>query len=105
MARMMPAFCPAECPSPAEPEIFAALRDAPGTGDWIVLHSLDIAQHVKQVSGEADFVVIVPDMGVLCLEVKGATTITRTADGCVFRSKPITHSAGSRSVIPLQADH
>jgi len=81
MARMMPAFCPSDCPSPAEPEIFAALRDAAGTEDWIVLHSLDIAQHVRQVAGEADFVVIVPDMGVLCLEVKGARTITRSAEG------------------------
>lgn len=78
---MMPAFCPADVPSPAEPEIFATLRDAPGTEGWIVLHSLDIARHATQMSGEADFVIIVPGMGVLCLEVKGARSIRRTADG------------------------
>ena len=31
-----------------------------GTEGWIVLHSLAIAEHVRQVEGEADFVVIVP---------------------------------------------
>lgn len=81
MAQMMPAYCPPECLSPAEPEIFARLRDAPETDDWIVLHSLDIAQHVSQLSGEADFLAIVPGLGVLCLEVKGAKTVRRTAAG------------------------
>jgi UvrD-like helicase C-terminal domain/Nuclease-related domain/PhoH-like protein len=78
---MMPAFCPPDCPSPAEPEIFATLRNAPRTDDWVVLHSLDIARHVNQIAGEADFVVLVPGMGAVCLEVKGAKTIRRTADG------------------------
>lgn len=77
---MYPAYCP-PCDSPAEPELFHALRDGEGTEDWIVLHSLDIANHVSQLSGEADFVVIVPGRGVLCLEVKGAKSIQRTADG------------------------
>ena len=27
------------------------------------------------------------------------------ADGCVFRSKPITRSSPNRSLIPFQADH
>jgi len=77
---MYPAYCP-PCDSPAEPAIFDALRDGAGTDDWIVLHSLDIANHVSQLCGEADFVVIVPSLGVLCLEVKGAKSIERTADG------------------------
>lgn len=81
MATMMPAVCPSDCPSPAEPEIFESLRTAPGTSDWIALHSLDIAEHVERISGEADFVVVVPGFGVLCLEVKGARQITRSADG------------------------
>jgi hypothetical protein len=36
-----------------------------------VLHSLHIAEHVRQVEGEADFIVLIPGRGVLCLEVKG----------------------------------
>jgi hypothetical protein len=32
---------------------------------------LHIAEHVRQVEGEADFIVLIPGRGVLCLEVKG----------------------------------
>lgn len=77
MARMIPPVIPASCPSPGEREIFTRLRDEPGTKDWIVLHSLDIAHHLRQVAGEADFVVIVPARGVLCLEVKACHSLQR----------------------------
>lgn len=50
--------------------LFKKFQDDPETRDWIVLHSLDTARHVRQVAGEADFVVLVPGLGVLCLEVK-----------------------------------
>jgi Nuclease-related domain/UvrD-like helicase C-terminal domain/PhoH-like protein len=78
---MIPASIYAGCASPGEREIFRRLRDDPSTGGWFVLHSLDIAEHRKQVSGEADFVVIVPGKGVLCLEVKACSTLRRTPDG------------------------
>lgn len=58
------------CPSPGEREVFTRLRLDPGAKDWTVLHSLDIAEHRKQLAGEIDFVVIVPGRGVLCVEVK-----------------------------------
>lgn len=56
--------------SPGEEDMFLRLKQDPGCDNWIVLHSLDIANHVRQVQGEADFVIIVPGQGVLCLEVK-----------------------------------
>jgi hypothetical protein len=74
---MIPSVIPASCPSPGEREIFTRLRDEPGTKDWIVLHSLDIAQHLKQIAGEADFVIIAPALGVLCLEVKACHSLQR----------------------------
>lgn len=77
MARMLPAVIPASCPSPGEREIFTRLRDEQGTKDWIVLHSLDIAHHLRQIAGEADFVIIVPALGVLCLEVKACHSLQR----------------------------
>lgn len=80
MARMIPAYCPADAP-PGEKAVYAALRDGAGTGEWISLHSLGIADHVRQVEGEVDFVVIVPDTGVLVIEVKSHQTIDRTPDG------------------------
>lgn len=77
MARMIPSVIPASCSSPGEREIFTRLRDEPGTKDWIVLHSLDIAHHLRQVVGEADFVIIAPGLGVLCLEVKACHSLQR----------------------------
>ncbi|WEV35956.1 nuclease-related domain-containing DEAD/DEAH box helicase [Mycolicibacterium fortuitum] len=77
---MMPAFCPAGAP-PGEKALYRALQESSDTGDWIVLHSLGIADHVRQVEGEADFVVIVPAVGVLIIEVKSHQTVDRRSDG------------------------
>lgn len=77
---MMPAFCPDDAP-PGEKAVYAALQGNNDTTDWIVLHSLGIADHVRQVEGEADFVVIVPNVGILVIEVKSHLTIDRRSDG------------------------
>jgi hypothetical protein len=77
---MMPAYCPDTAP-PGERSLHAALASSGKTDDWIVLHSLGIADHVRQVEGEADFVVIVPDRGVLVIEVKSHQSINRLSDG------------------------
>jgi len=74
---MIPPVIPVSCPSPGEQEIFTRLKDEPGTKNWIVLHSLDIAHHLRQVAGETDFVIIVPALGVLCLEVKACHSLRR----------------------------
>jgi len=77
---MMPPFCPDSAP-PGEHEVFSALAADPHTGGWIVLHSLCLAEHVRQVQGEADFVVIVPDLGIAVIEVKSHASVDRLADG------------------------
>lgn len=77
MAVMIPSVLPAKGVAPGEEDIFLRLRDDPLTKDWIVLHSLDIAHHRRQVAGEVDFVVIVPHKGVLCLEIKSHFSIRR----------------------------
>lgn len=80
MARMMPAYCPDAAP-PGEKMLYSALASSPDTDDWIVLHSLGIADHVRQVEGEADFVIIVPERGILVIEVKSHHAIDRLSDG------------------------
>lgn len=80
MARMIPPV-PVQKAPPGEQLLFHRLRDDPGTRDWTVLHSLNLARHVRQVEGEADFVVIAPSLGVLCVEVKSHRTVRRDADG------------------------
>ena len=77
---MMPPYCPQSAP-PGEKELFAALATSTMTENWIVLHSLAIADHVRQVEGEADFVVIAPGLGVLVIEVKSHRSVSRLADG------------------------
>ena len=77
---MMPAFCPNTAP-PGEKSLYAALASNQNISDWIVLHSLGIAEHVRQVEGETDFVVIVPNRGILVIEVKSHLSIERLYDG------------------------
>jgi hypothetical protein len=77
---MMPPYCPESAP-PGEKQLFAALAASTDTENWIVLHSLGIADHVRQVEGETDFVVIAPGLGVVVIEVKSHSSVTRLPDG------------------------
>lgn len=80
MARMMPAYC-AESAPPGEKALYSVLNSDNATSDWIVLHSLGIANHVRQVEGEADFVVIIPNTGILVVEVKSHLSVEKLPDG------------------------
>ena len=86
MARMIPPRISPDCSSPGEREIFRRLKDDPETRGWIVLHSLDVAEHVTNIAGEIDFVVIVPGKGVLCVEVKACASLIRR-DGLWYYGK------------------
>jgi len=72
MARMIPAFIDNEAP-PGEKDVWKLLAGAPN--DWSVLHSLDLAPWRGNKRTELDFVVIVPDIGLLCIEVKSHSRI------------------------------
>lgn len=71
MAIMIPSVISPEVRSTAERRIFKWFKTAPGTDDWIVLHSLGITNHKQVIYGETDFVVLVPAMGIFAIEVKG----------------------------------
>ena len=77
MARMSPNIISPDTRSDGERKLFNLLRDDPATKDWTVLHSIDIPRHINNVTGEADFVIIVPGGGILILEVKGYYSIRR----------------------------
>lgn len=81
MARMIPAHMDPTTSSPGEKVLFHKLASAPGTDDWIVLHSLTLPEHLRQVEGEVDFVIVVPQLGVLCLEVKSHKHVRRDDHG------------------------
>lgn len=94
MATMIPPILPTEGISPGEYNIFLRLKDDPVTDDWIVLHSLDVANHRRQIFGEIDFVIIVPEKGVLCLEVKSHTSIRREGGLWYYGTKSQPDSRG-----------
>ena len=58
---------------PGERDVFNML--AAGPDDWVALHSLDLAPWNRGLRTEIDFVVIVPDTGILCIEVKSHANI------------------------------
>ena len=88
MAVMIPPVLPATAP-PGEQEVFRRLANDPDAADWMVLHSLDIPQHITQVAGEADFVIIVPGRGVAVIEVKSHASVRRDANGLWFYGKDV----------------
>lgn len=73
MARLIPAFMDDITP-PGERDVFNML--AGGPADWVVLHSLDLAPWNRGLRTEIDFVVVAPDTGILCIEVKSHDAIS-----------------------------
>lgn len=71
MAVMIPEYISPDTKSAAERKIYRWFKEAPGTEDWIVLHSLGIAKHETVIEGEVDFLALVPGRGIFALEVKG----------------------------------
>jgi len=71
MARMIPPCISKDVISTGEKQLFELFKKAPHTEDWVVLHSLCLAKHVKRLYGEIDFLVMAPKLGIFCLEVKG----------------------------------
>lgn len=67
MARLIPSFMDDHTP-PGERDVFNLI--AAGPDDWVALHSLDLAPWNRSLRTEIDFVIIVPETGILCIEVK-----------------------------------
>src|SRR5438477_724216 len=77
MARMIPSFMDDHTP-PGERDVFNMI--ASGPDDWVVLHSLDLAPWNRGLRTEIDFLAIVPEAGILCLEVKSYENIVFAED-------------------------
>lgn len=54
----------------SEREVFTAFEGVLDRPDWIVLHSLKLAQHIHGLESEADFIVFVPGRGIVVIETK-----------------------------------
>ena len=71
MARFMPPNLDPETKSSAEMKLYRLFKQMSDTDDWVIMHSVALANHPSQSQGEADFVVVIPNKGVIVLEVKG----------------------------------
>lgn len=77
MARLIPSFMD-DRTSPGERDVFNML--VAGPEDWVALHSLDLAPWNRGLRTEIDFVVIVPETGIVCIEVKSQNAISFSDD-------------------------
>ncbi len=96
MAHLIPAFFDDQTP-PGERDVFNMLADGPE--DWVVLHSLDLAPWNRNLRTEIDFVIVVPDTGILCVEVKSHTNISYDGERwfpAEIRRSPFKQSADGR---------
>jgi hypothetical protein len=72
MATMIPPIVSSTTPG-SERRVFESLKSGAETGEWSILHSLGISSAWTGGYGEIDFVVIIPRLGIICVEVKGGT--------------------------------
>ena len=85
MAHMIPALFHPTVRSATERRLFEFIRDAPGTDDWVCLHSLASARHDRKRRGEIDYLLLTRK-GVFVLEVKGGR-IAREGGVWVFTNR------------------
>jgi hypothetical protein len=67
MALMIPGVIAEKTP-PGEKQVYALLSDAPK--DWVVFHQLDLTPLNQNRPAEIDFLVLIPDLGLVTIEVK-----------------------------------
>lgn len=78
MANLIPNLLPESSKAPrGERELFEVFRKAEGADGWTVLHSYRLARHKSKVEGEIDFVLVIPQIGIVCIEVKSHERVTR----------------------------
>ncbi len=77
---MSPRFISKNVQSHGEKIVFHMLEGEEKTDDWVVLHSLNIPKHIKRYYGEIDFLILVPGLGIFCLEIKSGQ-LKRGDDG------------------------
>lgn len=93
MAKIIPNYLDKDTLSPGEVDFFNRISSDSNTDDWLVLHSLNIAHHQTRIMGEVDFLVVVPKVGILAIEIK-AHSFIRVIDGIWYMGRSDTK--GSR---------
>lgn len=110
MARMIPSTVHPHVRSNAERRLFHVIQEAPGTEDWVCLHSLGLARHAGKRRGEIDFLLL-SRQGIFVLEVKGGGVareggVWRFTDryGDVHKKQEGPFDQAARGMFALEAD-
>ncbi|MDB3999136.1 AAA family ATPase [Litorivicinus sp.] len=70
MTKMIPSTIVKTKTPSGERNLYKKLQMAKGTEGWIALHSFDLVRHETKAESEIDMILIIPDAGVLFIEVK-----------------------------------
>ena len=79
MAEMIPEFYDDQSTPPGEKDVFGWLSSCPSS--WVVMHSLDLQAWNRNRQTEIDFLVIIPETGILCVEVKSHGSVEVAPSG------------------------
>jgi hypothetical protein len=93
MTKLIPNYIDNTTVSPGEIDFFHRMSKDEGAKDWVVLHSLSIAHHKTRLMGEIDFLVMIPDKGILAIEIK-AHTFIKVLEGIWYMGR--SDNKGSR---------
>lgn len=85
--RMVPSFIEDKSP-PGERVVFSLLQNS--SKSWVALHSLDLAPDNYNRRTEIDFLLIIPDYGILCVEVKSQKNIL--FDGDIWQPESLVNN-------------
>jgi len=84
--KLLPPSIPDSAP-PGEKVVFKKFEFDERFNNWVILHSLHVAEHVKTIAGEIDFVALVPHKGILCAEIKSHGNISCKQGQWFFNGK------------------
>lgn len=90
MPRMIPPE-PGGNPNRSERELFRAFESIMDRPDWVVIHSLAIGRHKAGLSGEIDFLVLIPGKGIVIIEAKSAAHVEYKDGRWYFDRNPSPH--------------
>ena len=92
MVTMIPPY-PRAGANRSEQSIFSALEGILDRPEWIVIHSLDLAQNFGALMGESDFIVLAPGKGVLVIEAKSPKFVEYKAGDWYMDKLPQPHKS------------
>lgn len=93
MARLIPPTLPEDAPR-GELAFHAMMLHAPE--EWAVIHGLDLSPVSRGRRTEIDFVVVIPDAGILCVEVKSHERVQLDAGGWSTGRDPFKQALDAR---------